>query len=661
MYFCAFKDHYNYCQDGFNNPEALFLHTQIYHINLTNYTCGQVGCERTFQRLDSFKRHIRNIHSHQPQNPLPNICAELLNVEQPLMDVDLVEDVDLLEEDPLPPQHEPINDLPHIGNQLKRITYKYLSKLHVDKSLSRTAIQRIIESTSELLSTVGTMLENDVTATVDTQDNLRDIVSFLKSPFSKNATEYKRIQLMEKTGFYVAPRKIFIRQRIDDIVVDGTIVRVPVEVTITFVPLRILFKTIFSSPRIFQIANTYMHQQNHPDIIDDTIHTSSWKTKQRQFFSDDKFVIPLYMYYDEFECNNPTGSHTGIHKISAVYVSLRCFPLEFQSQLNSIFVALLAHYQDVASEGNEIFRVIVQELIFLESEGISVDRGNGVSQKIYFSLAMILGDNAGLNSILGYSSCSSNFFCRICKGHKRDLLTCNEENEHLLRTLENYNDDLITDDYRLTGIKENSIFNEIPSFHVVNNNAVDIMHDLLEGVCKYDMILIINYYTTVRMISLHTINSCIQSFNYGYIESGNKPPVITQDALRKKNINIKAAEMMCLVRNFGLMIGHLIPEGDNVWSLYTTLCNIMDIVLAPSYQVGTHNLLKVLIKEHHELYVDICRLVPCYQAEYNLTPKFHFMVHYWRIIHNYGPLRNFWCMRFEGKHKTGLQVARNSA
>ncbi|XP_026830972.1 uncharacterized protein LOC113563508 [Ooceraea biroi] len=564
MYYCAFRDRYNYCRDGYNTPEALFLHTKIHHFNLSNYTCGQIGCERTFQRLDSFKRHVRNTHSepNQPPNPLPEICVRSSDVQQPLMDVDSlsVEDVNLLEEDPLLPENESINDLPVIHDRFKKITYKYLSQLYRNKSLSRTAIESIIKSTSELLSIVGTMLDNYVTATDHTHDNLRDIVSFLNNPFFENKTEYKRIQFMTKAGFYVGPRKIFIRQRIDDVTIDGTIVRVPVQVTITFVPLRILFKTIFSSPRIFQIAHTYMHQQDHNNIVNDTIHTTFWKTKQRQFFSD-KFVIPLYIYYDEFECNNPLGSHTGIHKMGAVYISLRCFPLEFQSQLSSIFLALLAHYQDIVSEGNVIFHILVQELIFLESEGISVDQGNGISQKIYFSLAMILGDNAGLNSILGYSSCSSNFFCRICKGHKCDLLTCNEENEHLLRTLENYNDDLIVGDYRLTGIKENSIFNEIPSFHVVNNNAVDIMHDLLEGVCKYDMTLIINYYTTDRVIFLETINSCIQSFDYGYVEFGNKPPVITQDALRKKNINIKAAEMMYLARNFGLMIGHLIPEG----------------------------------------------------------------------------------------------------
>lgn len=172
--------------------------------------------------------------------------------------------------------------------------------------------------------------------------------------------------------------------------------------------------------------------------------------------------------------------------MGAVYISLRCFPLEFQSRLSNIFLALLAHSEDIASEGNEIFRVLVQQLIFLELERISVDRGNGLLQKIYFSLAMVLGDNVGLNAILGYAGCSSNFFCRICKAHKHDLLTSKEENERFLRTTENYNVDLIVDDYRFTGIKKNSIFNEIPSFHVVNNNSVDVMHDLLEGMCKYD-------------------------------------------------------------------------------------------------------------------------------------------------------------------------------
>lgn len=315
--------------------------------------------------------------------------------------------------------------------------------------------------------------------------------------------------------------------------------------------------------------------------------------------------MPLYVYYDEFECNNPLGSHAGIHKMGAVYINLRCFPLKFQSRLSNIFLALLCHYQDLVLEGNNIFRVLVEALSFLETEGISVQKENGEVQQIYFSLTMVLGDNAGLNAILGYVSCSGNFFCRMCRGHKQVLLQSTVEIENLLRSPQNYNEDLQLNDVRLTGLKENSIFNNIPSFHVANNYAVDIMHDMLERVCNLDLTLIINYYTAIQMIFLETINACIQTFDYGYVELGNKPPIITSDMLRAKKLNIKAAEMMCLVRNFGLMVGDLIPEYNYVWSLYTTLCNVMDIIMAPFYEVGTHNLLKVLIDEHHQLYVDI--------------------------------------------------------
>ena len=35
----------------------------------------------------------------------------------------------------------------------------------------------------------------------------------------------------------------------------------------------------------------------------------------------------------------------------------------------------------------------------------------------------------------------------------------------------------------------------------------------------------------------------------------------------------------------------------------------------------------------------------------SLTPKFHYMIHYPRLIGMYGPLRHLWCVRFESKHQ----------
>lgn len=156
-------------------------------------------------------------------------------------------------------------------------------------------------------------------------------------------------------------------------------------------------------------------------------------------------------------------------QLSAVYVGLRYFPVKFQSRLHNIFLALLVHYPDKVKHGHRVFQVLVDELTFLEIEGICVELENGVTCQIYFSLAMILGDNAGLNSILRFSSCSSNFFCQICRGHKSHLSKNTDEDRNLLRTRRSYENDLQINDFTLTGIRENCLFNAVPSFHVIEN------------------------------------------------------------------------------------------------------------------------------------------------------------------------------------------------
>lgn len=60
-----------------------------------------------------------------------------------------------------------------------------------------------------------------------------------------------------------------------------------------------------------------------------------------------------------------------------------------------------------------------------------------------------------------------------------------EEKRELLRTEENYLQDAETNNMTLTGVKQWSIFNEVPYFHVVNGTANDLPHDLLEGVLPY--------------------------------------------------------------------------------------------------------------------------------------------------------------------------------
>lgn len=51
-----------------------------------------------------------------------------------------------------------------------------------------------------------------------------------------------------------------------------------------------------------------------------------------------KIVLPFTLYGDDFEVNNPLGSHSGFNKEHAVYCSLTGEPSEFESLLENIFL-----------------------------------------------------------------------------------------------------------------------------------------------------------------------------------------------------------------------------------------------------------------------------------------------------------------------------------
>lgn len=127
------------------------------------------------------------------------------------------------------------------------------------------------------------------------------------------------------------------------------------------------------------------------------------------------FVVPLFVFDDDFESGNPLGSHAGKNKLGGIYFSIPCFPAFITSTLKNIFFSTL-YYTDLSKFGNkEIFAHLIKELDDLSSVGLSIDC-KGKKRNIYFQLGLILGDNKGLNSILGFTE---NFLfglpCRICR------------------------------------------------------------------------------------------------------------------------------------------------------------------------------------------------------------------------------------------------------
>lgn len=83
--------------------------------------------------------------------------------------------------------------------------------------------------------------------------------------------------------------------------------------------------------------------------------------------------------------------------------------------------------------------------------------------------------------------------------------------------------------------------------------------------------------------------------------------------------------MWCLGRFLPLMIGSYIPAGDENWSLFLILLEIVDIVFAEVTTTAKAAYLRDLITDHH------CRFVQLY-PNCSVIPKMHYILHYPRTM-----------------------------
>ena len=263
-----------------------------------------------------------------------------------------------------------------------------------------------------------------------------------------------------------------------------------------------------------------------------------------------KIYLPLMLFYDEFECNNPLGSHAGVDKLGAIYTSLMCLPPEFHSKLENCFVTLLCNGDDRKEFGNRLtFSPLIQELKELLKTPIYVTTKG---QEVFLAFFLLTGDNLGLHEVQGFvASFVANFPCRICNMPKWLLQTSNKMYESLLRTVDSYNVDLLINDVSKTGINEECVFNEISTFHCILNAVVDIMHDIYEGVCRYVLCKLIIYYNKVKKyFTYKQLNNLIGAFNFGLILNGDRPPFIKKKKVKKKFIRIYGITNLLIYKVF---------------------------------------------------------------------------------------------------------------
>lgn len=106
----------------------------------------------------------------------------------------------------------------------------------------------------------------------------------------------------------------------------------PKEVETYSIPLRKLLRKIFEHSNFYNIITSHMENllsSANSSVISNFIQSNLWKSKITK--NPNKLIFPVFLYYDDFEVNDPLGSHAGTQKLGAVYISLPCLPPEISS------------------------------------------------------------------------------------------------------------------------------------------------------------------------------------------------------------------------------------------------------------------------------------------------------------------------------------------
>lgn len=653
------------CPRTFNNPNELFYHFKHDHfLSATELVeCRQLRCRQSFSNFKSFRAHIKYVHKMQNiQNNSSVIELGTQDVlEQNVSNVINGDDMEMTME---PSEHNlmimnqtdathALNSNENVFDNIKIEIIKFSLQLYAKSYMPRNEIVSIQNSITNIFFSILIMLQklkNSLVGNDHIMNDLNTLIKFCKDPFFEIKSEYLMFKLLKEKNLLDFPKVYNINCIIGERI-DGGIPNFGQNFTNTYLmPIRFQIKKFLELPGVYETIKQNTENMINSPEVSNFVCGEIYKAKLVSLNKEN--IIPLFLYFDDIQINDPLGSHKS--SICACYYFFPTMPQHLLSKLKYIFKLAYIASKDRKNIGNEhMLHQLVNEFKLLEEQGIEINTPEG-SFQVHLLVGLILGDNLELNTILGFvRSFSANKFCRVCKIEKLESQECYREIENLLRTRENVDADLLLMDSTSTGLREECVFNSIQSFHVTQNFCFDIMHDLFEGVCEYDVCNILKALLAdpSNDLTLEILNARKRLFPYGPLEINNNSRDLSQKRIEQSNLEMTASEIWSFVHFLPLMIGDLIPHTNEHWKLLCLMLKVVDGCLLSKYSPENLTKLENDIAEHHELYVRLYGKT--------LKPKHHFMCHYPTAIKRCGPLKYLWCMRLEAEHKNIKNYCKN--
>lgn len=643
------------------------VYTYLDHLTLVHkvprnyrYVCTFPRCIQILSNWYVFKRHVLghvdNLHKteHKTTHKQPVTVDEHLQ-EQTLERPEVTNNAELevqVEEDtaPITSYSENIRDI-------EQAALDFTLEFHSETNFTRNDIQNIQRKVKKLNCTIAEKIEGLLSfenREPQIEFELHKYMQKLQNPFDFIETDFKLFKYLEDMNIFRLPTMV--RVEGEKTTKDLDLTDDEMKTNIVIMDIEFQLRSYFSSGDILKatIENTNKLEKNSE--ICSIVNGELWKSIKQKYPND--ILLPLSYYSDDFEINDPLSAHNKRHVLCGSYYSCPTIPEQYSSKLNNIFVACMMKKVDINEVGlNMLLKQIVHRFKKIEEQGIifEIDKKQ---VKVRFSLVLLQGDNLGLHQMLSFLSFNANYYCRFCRRSREECQVDVEEHCMFLRTVQNYDKDLNLQRPSETGIRSDTAFNELPSFHAVTNISVDPMHDFFcNGVCSFGLTAVMNYCIYQKgFISLSKFNAQRTVFSKNALDSSlRRMGDITETYLSSQKcksvvIRATASEMKAFVHYFPLIMGPFVPKNDAVWEFCKILIKLSEKILSPSFSEKDIIELNELCKMHHTQYQNL--------FNESLKPKQHFICHYGSVIKSSGSVSKMMNFRYEAKHKGFKDYAR---
>lgn len=442
----------------FVSISCISKHFKLVHSKTDTYRCtyGKNCC----QYISSLNNFIRHFKAHVQADIKSNS-----NIDKPIITKD-TQTISSTSQECSTSRTVSIYNSEDISLSSQDIGVKFALEFHSNVNFNRKNVISIQNNVMDkivnpIFANIKQFCEQNLSLDIHQNLLLSTLFQNIEKLFKVCETEYKLEDWLKSNDYMARFEEFQINCEIAPLCSKGEIQFDTVEILGVLLPISFQFRKTFEKNN--QLLKTLNEMERITNNIEHNAHFiqgSLWQEKNKKF--ENKIAIPFFLYIDDAEVNNPLGSH--------------CTPISF------IYYALpvidnceIFKGKDYKELGNEkCLHTLVREIKLLEEEGITIATNEG-NKTVYFVLGLVIGDNLGINTILGFvSSFSANFFCRFCKTIKTSTHTDCMLNMNLSRNSENYEEDVLLSDVSLTGVKENSILNSIQSFHVTSNFSVDV-------------------------------------------------------------------------------------------------------------------------------------------------------------------------------------------